>query len=171
MSGTTDAQRVFDAGVLSLGIPIDGLETDRDVQYAALAFKRATEYDPDMCDAWLGRAAAGDTSPEVVYHLYRTSQLSLFREQRRLGLPPRALSGRFQTGLYLDYPLSSRTEMWLAYAASMIETKDYDEAEQVLDELDRLRAADARPRRGRRRDLLLPPRDPAFHHPAVARCA
>jgi type VII secretion ATPase EccA len=141
MSGTTDAQRVFDAGVLSLGIPIDGLETDRDVQYAALAFKRATEYDPDMCDAWLGRAAAGDTSPEVVYHLYRTSQLSLFREQRRLGLPPRALSGRFQTGLYLDYPLSSRTEMWLAYAASMVETKDYDEAEQVLDELDRLRAA------------------------------
>ena len=31
--------------------------------------------------------------------------------------------------------------MWLAYAASMIETKDFDEAEQVLDELDRLRAA------------------------------
>lgn len=46
MSGTRDAQRVFDAGVLSLGIPIDGLETDRDVQYAALAFKRATEHDP-----------------------------------------------------------------------------------------------------------------------------
>jgi type VII secretion ATPase EccA len=141
MSGTNEAQRVFDAGVLSLGIPIDGLETERDVQYAALAFKRATEYDPDMCDAWLGRAAAGDSSPEVIYHLYRTSKISLSREQRRLGLPPRALSGRFQTGLYLDYALGTKTEMWLAYAASMIVAKDYNEAEQVLDELDKLRAA------------------------------
>jgi type VII secretion ATPase EccA len=141
MNGTSDAQRVFDAGVLSLGIPIDGLETERDVAYAALAFKRATEYDPDMCDAWLGRAAAGDASPEVIYHLYRTSKISLLREQRRLGLPARALSGRFETGLYLDYPLSTKTEVWLAYAASMINSKDYNEAEQVLDELDTLRAA------------------------------
>ena len=141
MNGSSEAQRVFDAGVLSLGIPIDGLETERDVAYAALAFKRATEYDPDMCDAWLGRAAAGDAGPEVVYHLYRTSKISMFREQRRLGLPARALSGRFETGLYLDYPLSTKTEMWLAYAASMITSKDFNEAEQVLDELDRLRAA------------------------------
>ncbi|HTI74724.1 MAG TPA: type VII secretion AAA-ATPase EccA [Mycobacterium sp.] len=141
MNGTSDAQRVFDAGVLSLGIPIDGLETERDVAYAALAFKRASEYDPDMCDAWLGRAAAGDASPEVIYHLYRTSQISLFREQRRLGLPSRALSGRFETGLYLDYPLATKTEMWLAYAASMISTKDFNEAEHVLDELDALRSA------------------------------
>src|SRR3954447_9044450 len=141
MNGTSEAQRVFDAGVLSLGIPIDGLETERDVAYAALAFKRATEYDPDMCDAWLGRAAAGDASPEVIYHLYRTSTISFLREQRRLGLPPRALSGRFQTGLYLDYPLSTKTEMWLAYAASMIIAHDYDEAEQVLDQLNNLRAS------------------------------
>lgn len=139
MSGNRDAQRVFDAGVLSLGIPIDGLETDRDVQYAALAFKRATEYDPDMCDAWLGRAAAGDTSPEVLYHLYRTSKGNLFREQRRLGLPRGALAGRFPTGLYLDYMLSTLTEVWLAYAASLIQGKDYDDAEKVLDELDAMR--------------------------------
>lgn len=141
MSGTGEAQRMFDAGVLSLGIPLDGMETERDVEYAALAFKRATECDRDMCDAWLGRAAAGDTCPEVIYHLYRTSKLSLFREQRRLGLPQRALTGRFQTGLYLDYALSSKTEIWLAYVASMISANDYEEAEQVLDELDKLRGA------------------------------
>jgi type VII secretion ATPase EccA len=140
MRGTRDAQRFFDAGVLSLGIPIDGLETDRDVQYAALAFRHATECDPDMCDAWLGRAAAGEATSEVLYHLYRTSG-SLFREQRRLGLPARVLSGRFQTGLYLDYVLASMTEVWLAYASSMIEGKDYDEAERVLDELDKKRVA------------------------------
>jgi type VII secretion ATPase EccA len=139
MSGTIDAQRYFDAGVPSLGVPIDGLETDRDVQYAAMAFRYATECDPNMSDAWLGRAAAGEITSEVIYHLYRTSDV-LFREQRRLGLPARARSGRFQTGLYLDYALASVTEVWLAYVASMIEGKDYDEAQRVLDELDMKRA-------------------------------
>lgn len=141
MSGSRDAQRVFDAGVLSLGIPIDGLETDRDVQYAGMAFKRATEYDPEMSDAWLGRAAAGETTPEVLYHLYRTSKANLGRDQRRLGLPRNALAGRFQTGLYLDYGLSSLTEVGLAYAAGLIQGADYGEAEKVLDELDVTRKA------------------------------
>ena len=140
MSGSRDAQRYFDAGVLALGIPVDGLETDRDVQYAALAFRHATECDPQMCDAWLGRAAAGETTGEVIYHLYRTGDL-LFREQRRLGLPARVLAGRFQTGLYLDYALANLTEVWLAYAASMIVGKDYDEAERVLNGLGNKRAA------------------------------
>ncbi|QCH22309.1 hypothetical protein DSM43276_00546 [Mycobacteroides salmoniphilum] len=31
MADARDARRVFDAGVLSLGIPIDRLETDHDV--------------------------------------------------------------------------------------------------------------------------------------------
>jgi type VII secretion ATPase EccA len=141
MSGVRDAQRYFDVGVLSLGIQIDGLESDRDEQYAARAFRRATECDPDMCDAWLGRAAAGETTSEVFYQLYRTSA-ALYREQRRLGLPAHALSGRFPTGLYLDYTLANPTEVWLAYAASMIEGNDYDEAERVLDELDTKHAAD-----------------------------
>ncbi|BBY46744.1 ESX-3 secretion system protein EccA3 (plasmid) [Mycolicibacterium arabiense] len=131
MSGDGSAQRVFDAGVLSMGIAIDGLEVERDVEYAAMAFTRATEYDPDMCDAWLGRAATGESTPEVIHHLHRTSGL-LGREQRRLGLAPRTLSGRFETGLYLDYTLSSLTEIKLAYAASLIQGQDYGEAERTL---------------------------------------
>src|ERR1700733_11501960 len=124
MSGDNrDAQRVFDAGVLSLGIPIDGLEVDPDIQYAAAAFRRATEYDHDMCDAWLGRAAAGENTPEVIHHLYRSSKW-LGREQRRLGLPPRTLTARFDTGLYLDYSMSGPTEVWLAYTASLIQGRD-----------------------------------------------
>ncbi|MDL9937763.1 type VII secretion AAA-ATPase EccA [Gordonia sp. ABSL1-1] len=136
---TRDAQRVFDAGVLSLGIPIDGLQTERDLAYAQKAFTRATEREPDMCDAWLGRAACGEFTPEVRYNLYRTSTTTLFREQRRLGLSPRALAGRFQTGLYIDYPLASFTEIWLAYAAGMIEEGEFGEAETTLDTLARYR--------------------------------
>lgn len=134
------AQRVFDAGVLSLGIAVDGLEVDRDLQYAARAFARATEYDPLMCDAWLGRAVAGECTAEVIHNLHRTSKY-LGREQRRLGLAPRTLCGRFETGLYVDYTLSSLTEVKLAYAASVIQGRDFDEAERTLDELAEMREA------------------------------
>ncbi|ANI41516.1 type VII secretion AAA-ATPase EccA [Mycolicibacterium vaccae] len=134
IADSRDAQQVFDAGVLSLGIPIDGVEIEQDLQYAASAFRRATEYDPSMCDAWLGRAATGETTAEVLHHLSVNAR-NLGREQRRLGLPPRSLAGRFETGLYLDYPLSSLSEIRVAYAASLIQGRDHAAAEQILDEL------------------------------------
>ncbi|NNH71894.1 type VII secretion AAA-ATPase EccA [Nocardia uniformis] len=139
MIDTRQAQRAFDAGVLSLGLAIEGQESTRDLEYAKLAFQRATEWDPTMCDAWLGLAAAGELTQDVLYNLHKTSTISLGREQRRIGLPPRALAGRFLPGLYIDYPLSSFTEVWLAYAAHLIADKQYDEAERVLDELDQQR--------------------------------
>ncbi|QLY31869.1 type VII secretion AAA-ATPase EccA [Nocardia huaxiensis] len=139
MSGNRQAQRAFDAGVLSLGLTIDGQESAKDLEYAKLAFGRATEWDAGMADAWLGRAAAGEVTREVLSNLYKNSS-SLGREQRRVGLAPRTLVGRFLSGLYIDYPLASLTEIALAYAAQLIADKDYDEAEQVLDQLAAQRA-------------------------------
>jgi type VII secretion ATPase EccA len=135
MTGNRQAQRAFDAGVLSLGVTIDGQEATRDLEYAKLAFRRATEWDPTMCDAWLGLAAAGEVAPEVILNLYKTSGSTLYREQRRLGLRPRELAGRFVTGLYIDYPLASYTEIWCAHIGQLIADKDFDEADKVLDEL------------------------------------
>ncbi|APE33271.1 type VII secretion AAA-ATPase EccA [Nocardia mangyaensis] len=140
MTGNRQAQRAFDAGILSLGLSIDGQESTRDTEYAKLAFGRATEWDPDSADAWLGRAAAGETTPEVIRNLYRTAGGSLLREQRRLGLRPRQLAGRFLPGLYIDYPLASYTEVCLAHAAQLITEQQYDEAERVLDALAEHRA-------------------------------
>ncbi|WP_405179644.1 type VII secretion AAA-ATPase EccA [Nocardia sp. NBC_01377] len=140
MTGNRQAQRAFDAGILSLGIAIDGQESVRDLEYAQLAFQRATEWDPGMCDAWLGRAAAGEVTDEVIFNLFKTSGATLFREQRRLGLAARALSGRFVLGQYIDYPLATYVEIWLAQATQLIARGDYDEAERVLDELDVHRA-------------------------------
>ncbi|WP_280458241.1 type VII secretion AAA-ATPase EccA [Nocardia carnea] len=139
MTGNRQAQRAFDAGVLSLGLSIEGQESARDLEYAKLAFQRATEWDPGMCDAWLGRAAAGELTKEVLFNLHKTCDGTLYREQRRVGLRPRELAGRFQPGLYIDYPLSSRTEIFLAWAAQLIADKDFDEAERVLDQLDEYR--------------------------------
>ncbi|MFB7721525.1 type VII secretion AAA-ATPase EccA [Nocardia sp. NPDC056100] len=143
MIDTRQAQRAFDAGVLSLGLSIDGQESNKDLEYAKLAFQRATEWDPTMCDAWLGRAVAGEVTKDVLHNLYKCSTISLGREQRRLGLPPRVLAGRFLPGLYIDYPLASFTEIWLAYAAQLIAEKQYGEAEVVLNELEQHRRARA----------------------------
>ncbi|MEV0252243.1 type VII secretion AAA-ATPase EccA [Nocardia sp. NPDC050712] len=139
MTGNRQAQRAFDAGVLSLGLTIDGQESARDLEYAKLAFQRATEWDTGMCDAWLGRAAAGEMTTEVLHNLWKTSTTTLYREQRRLGLAPRVMAGRFLAGLYIDYPLSSYTEIWLAYTAQLIQDKQFDEAERLLDALDKHR--------------------------------
>ncbi|WP_328390925.1 type VII secretion AAA-ATPase EccA [Nocardia sp. NBC_00416] len=139
MTGNRQAQRAFDAGVLSLGLSIEGQESARDLEYAKLAFQRATEWDPGMCDAWLGRAAAGELTKDVLFNLYKTSDSTIYREQRRVGLRPRELAGRFQPGLYIDYPLSSKTEISLAWAAQLIADKDFDEAERALDHADEYR--------------------------------
>ena len=143
MTSNRQAQRAFDAGVLSLGLTIDGQEATRDLEYAKLAFQRATEWDPTMCDAWLGLAVAGEMTPEVLTQLQKTSGSTLYREQRRLGLRPRELAGRFVTGLYIDYPLSNYTEIWVAQAAQLITAKKYDEAQQILDELAEFRRGQA----------------------------
>ncbi|MGS2808690.1 type VII secretion AAA-ATPase EccA [Nocardia sp. MW-W600-9] len=143
MPDIRQAQRAFDAGVLSLGLTIEGQESARDLEYAKLAFQRATEWDPSMADAWLGRAAAGELTKDVLFNLQRTSLDSLGREQRRLGLAPRALTGKFEPGLYISYPLSSLTEVWLAWAAQLITDRDYAAAEQTLDKLDEIRRARA----------------------------
>ncbi|MBF6351418.1 MULTISPECIES: type VII secretion AAA-ATPase EccA [Nocardia] len=136
MSGIRQVQQVFDAGVLSLGLVVDGRESTRDLDYAKRAFTRVTEWDPDMCDAWLGRAAAGEVTREVLFNLHRTSGATLFREQRRIGLRPRELAGRFVIGAYIDYPLATYVEIWLAQANQLITEGEYDEAERLLNQLD-----------------------------------
>lgn len=142
-SSVAKARQLFDFAVRSSGIPIDGEQYPADPAKAALAFTRATEWAPMMADAWLGRVASGDNSASVVLQLYR-SRATIGAEQRRLGLPPRTLSGRFSTGLYIDYPLADRTEVIVAYAATLIAGADYQGAEDALDE-----AADECAGRGR----------------------
>jgi type VII secretion ATPase EccA len=140
MPGIPHAQRIFDAGVLSLGLIVDGQQSARDLEYANMAFRRATEIDPTMCDAWLGRAASGEVTAEVLFNLHKTSTTSFLREQRRIGLRPRELAGRFHVGQYIEYPLANYTEIWLAQAVSLMNDKQYDESLRLLDELDAHRA-------------------------------
>ncbi len=126
------ARRVFDAGVLAWGLPVDGHEAVKDADYARRAFTRATELAPEMADAWVGRVAAGDKSVDVLFNLFKCRG-ALYVEQRRLGLEPGTLFGRFSTTFFIDYPLSSPAEAAAAYACAMLTESDFDGAEEALD--------------------------------------
>ncbi|MFT4127370.1 MAG: type VII secretion AAA-ATPase EccA [Gordonia sp. (in: high G+C Gram-positive bacteria)] len=128
------ARQLFELGVLSLGIAVDGTEPVDNPTQAAKAFTRATEWDPGMADAWLGRLACGDTGDDVLLALYR-SRTALGREQRRLGLPPGTLVGRWYTGMFIDYPLVDATHAVTAYAATLIRGHDAAGAAEALAEL------------------------------------
>ncbi len=58
---------------------------DRDPAAAGARFREATEIDPSMADAWLGRIAAGDESLTTVQQLYMYGS-RLHRETNRLGV-------------------------------------------------------------------------------------
>lgn len=137
MVDARQAQKAFHAGVLSLGIRVEDQEAPRDTTYAELAFRRASEWDPSMADAWLGRLVNGDTDPGVLEALHRESR-TLGRETRRLGLPPRTLAARFHAGLYIQHPLADRAEVACALAVRRMEESRYDEAEALLAEAEEL---------------------------------
>lgn len=129
----TSALRAFQAGIASLGIGIGEFEAvPRDAALARRAFEAATTADPGMADAWLGRAAAGENTAEVLAALHRTAE-SLGAAARRVGLAPGALTGTFATGLYVDYPLRDAATAHVAYAARLLADGAPEEAERVLD--------------------------------------
>lgn len=146
MADARKARQLFDLGMLSLGIPLDGhppideherlAHPGRLAKQAARAFTRASEWDSSMADAWLGRLACGDSENEVLAALYR-NRTAIGAEQRRLGLPPRTLTGRWYTGMFVDYPLSDAVEAGAAYAATLIRGQDSRGAYDVLANLPR----------------------------------
>lgn len=137
MTDVRRAQKAFHAGVLSLGIRVDEQEAPRDPEYAELAFRRASEWDPTMADAWLGRLVVGGADPSVLESLHAESR-TLGRETRRLGLPRRTLAARFPAALYIEHPLADRAEVACALAVQRMDAKRYDEAEELLDEAESL---------------------------------
>ncbi|MCR8896707.1 type VII secretion AAA-ATPase EccA [Gordonia sp. GONU] len=134
MADVRKARALFELGVLSLNIPFDGQEPINNPAQAAKAFTRATEWDPSLGDAWIGRLACGDRSDEVLLGLYR-ARATIGAEQRRLGLPPGTIAGRWDTGLHIDYPAITAVDATAAFASSLIRGADYSGAEEALDEI------------------------------------
>lgn len=129
MSAAEDA---FYTGVQSLGLVAGGV---RNEEHARAAFRAATDLDPDMCDAWLGRAMAGDISSEVIYGAYRSVH-NLYRDQQRAGLVDRALWCQVEIGVFgLRVAMADRDQISIAQACSYAGAGEWQEAAAILDEI------------------------------------
>ncbi|MGO9929014.1 MAG: type VII secretion AAA-ATPase EccA [Mycobacterium sp.] len=101
---------------------------DIDLAAAGARFREATEIDPSMADAWLGRIAAGDESLSTVQQLY-TYGARLHRETNRIGA---RLSAPIKAGPYLSISVTEASHAGLALASALIDDRQYEKAEALL---------------------------------------
>ncbi|SKO15806.1 AAA family ATPase [Mycobacteroides abscessus] len=98
---------------------------------ARKVFAMATDADPTMADAWLGRIGTGDKSlaayAKVSQHADKIGVAC-----RTLGRHPRDLEARFPAGDYLNLPLHDAESAHMGYAAALIRTKQFDKAREIL---------------------------------------
>ncbi|CDO86039.1 type VII secretion AAA-ATPase EccA [Mycobacterium triplex] len=120
-SSTTPAaaRKYFDAAMAVL---------DSDAAAAAARFREATEVDPSMADAWLGRIAAGDEALSTVEQLYNYGS-RLHRETNRIGA---RLSAPIKAGPYLSISVTEASHAGLALASALIDDRQYEKAEALL---------------------------------------
>ncbi|BAX95065.1 type VII secretion AAA-ATPase EccA [Mycobacterium shigaense] len=101
---------------------------DSDTDSAVARFREATQIDPSMADAWLGRIAAGDESLETVRQLYEYGS-RLHRETNRIGA---RLSAPIKAGPYLSISVTEASHAGLALASALIDNRQYEKAEALL---------------------------------------
>lgn len=118
-SVTTAARKRFDQAMTLLGSDPDG---------AGQRFREASEIDPSMADAWLGRIAAGDESLATVQQLY-TYGSRLHRETNRLGV---RLTAPVKAGPYLSISVAEASHAGLALASALVDDGQYEKAGALL---------------------------------------
>jgi type VII secretion ATPase EccA len=103
---------------------------DNDQSAAQARFREATEIDPSMADAWLGRIAAGDEALSTLQELYAYGA-RLHRESNRLGV---RLSAAIKAGPYLSISVTESSHAGLALASALIDDGQYEKAQALLDD-------------------------------------
>ena len=101
---------------------------ETDTPSAQARFREATEIDPSMADAWLGRIAAGDEALSTLQELYAYGA-RLHRETNRLGV---RLSASIKAGPYLAISVTESSHAGLALASALVDDKQYEKAESLL---------------------------------------
>jgi type VII secretion ATPase EccA len=103
---------------------------DSDVAAAQAMFREATQIDPSMADAWLGRIAAGDDALSTLQQLYAYGA-RLHRETNRLGVH---LSAAIKAGPYLSISVTEASHAGLALASALVDDRQYEKAEALLND-------------------------------------
>ena len=118
---TVAARRHFDQAMAVL---------ESESRTALALFRDATEVDPTMADAWLGRAAAGDVELPTLENLYSYGP-RLHRESNRLGV---GLAAVLKAGPYLSITVTEASHAGIALASALVDDKQYEQAESLLDD-------------------------------------
>ena len=125
----------FEAGVAALGL-LDGGHADH--QQAMRYFTAASDLDPAMCDAWLGRMLCGDNASGTMYRAWRARQ-QMHAQVSRMGIAAAQLWPRFDIGMgivALEQPIYDQSALAAALASSLAmgNPPDYAEAIDALAE-------------------------------------
>ncbi|MEO8814032.1 MAG: type VII secretion AAA-ATPase EccA [Mycobacterium sp.] len=95
---------------------------------ALAEFVMATDADPSMADAWLGRIACGDTELNTLKQLYGSADW-LHKETTRLG---RHLAAQIPLGPYLSITVTDASHVGLALASALTVAGEYARADALL---------------------------------------
>lgn len=117
--------------IQALAAAVKALPTDP--AKAGKVFNIATEEDPRSADGWLGRVAAGDSSLTTLANLAGHAAL-LGQDLRALGVAPHQLAATFEIE-YVRFTIIDEHSARLAYAAALIDQRDFDRAAEVLRQL------------------------------------
>ncbi len=118
---TVSARRYFDQAMSVL---------TKDPAAARRLFSEATETDPTMADAWLGRIAAGDEELSTLEQLNGFGA-RLHRETNRLGT---TLAAPAKAGPYLSITVTEASHAGVALASALIDDRQFDKAAALLDD-------------------------------------
>ncbi|KDE97183.1 secretion protein EccA [Mycolicibacterium aromaticivorans JS19b1 = JCM 16368] len=129
------ARAAMTRGLLASGINVDGVMAGHNPTVAADMFKKATQLDAGICDAWLARIVAGDDNLEVVQAAWDARE-SYGREIQRLSLRGTAFRPMVSDGVFLKLEITSRDALRAALAVALIREKRYAQAHALLSEAD-----------------------------------
>lgn len=122
MSGAiVAARRYFDQAMAVL-------ESEPDS--AGQLFLAATEADPTMADAWLGRIAAGDRALSTLENLHAYGA-RLHRESNRLGV---TLAAIVKAGPYLSITVTEASHAGVALAGAYVDDGQFEKADGLLND-------------------------------------
>ncbi|WP_167098037.1 type VII secretion AAA-ATPase EccA [Mycobacterium sp. DL592] len=115
----------------ALGLSVYGRRRPADLTAARSGFAALTRIAQDHNDAWVGLAAAGETTPQVLHAISATAHTA-GALQRRIELDAGALTFSYDSGLYLTFQASRPDDFHLAYAGDLLSRGAFAEAAEVV---------------------------------------
>ncbi len=123
---------LFASSCANLGARVYGRTQIADLRIALDGFTQLTSQYPDQCDGWRGRAAAGDLSPAVIEHAYRTLD-TCGELLAAADADQDAVDFTFDTGMYVTLPAPGADGVRLACASMRTTAGDYAAAHEMVD--------------------------------------